>query len=82
MNAFQQDWQQTQALEFLRLLLSNPLIETYLRVTVDLNIQILLYMKFMMPAELMKASDNFSFLTQQYNRNLSGANYWAPHQLG
>lgn len=80
MNAFQQDWQQTQALELLRTLLSNPLIEAYLSAQVDLNVQILLYMKFMLPAEFLKAIDQWSFLTQQYKRNLSGSNPWAPYQ--
>lgn len=47
-------------MEFLGPLLSNPLLEVYVSAVVDLSVQIMLYVKFMLPAELIKLNEKYT----------------------
>lgn len=49
---------------------NNRMLEVYTCAWIDLNIQILLYMKFVFPAEILKANDDLLYLSGQFNQNL------------
>ena len=66
---------QRHGMELLGPLANNPLLEAYIGALIDHNVRILLYMKFMWPAELMKANDEVGQFMSQFSLNgIKGSN--------
>jgi hypothetical protein len=83
MNASQKDWleaSQRHGMELIGPLLSNPLLDAYVCALIDHNIRIMLYMKFMWPAELLKANDELGEFLGRFSLNgIKSSNLCKPY---
>jgi hypothetical protein len=59
--------------------ISNPILDAYLCSLIDYNIYLMLYMKFMWPAEVMKANDELGQFMSQFTLNGIRSNLCKPY---
>ena len=62
------DYQKT-GTEFLGPLASNPLLDAYLCSVIDYSVYMILYMKFIWPADMMKANDELGEFLSHFSLN-------------
>jgi hypothetical protein len=60
---------QRHGMELLGPLVSNPLLDAYVCAMVDYNVQVMLYMKFIWPSEVMKLNEDLEQFMGQFSLN-------------